>query len=265
MRLAMAGKGGYATHRTDSSGRAGATGVATESQGRRRRRRWTVWRIVKWVVIALLLLILLPYGLVLIYKPDSVRPVSTLMLSEMITGRSYERQWIEFDAIAPVLVQSVMMSEDGQYCSHGGVDWDALNLVIDDALEGEATRGASTIPMQTVKNLFLTNSRTVVRKGLEIPLAMWTDVVWTKRRTMEIYLNIAEWAPGVFGVEAAAQTYFGRSAKDLTRRQAALLAVTLPNTIERNPANPTRNLARLASTIEARARQSGAYIKCLYD
>ena len=219
----------------------------------------------KWAVLVLVLLLLLPYGLVLVYKPESVKPVSTLMIGEMLTGRSYERQWIAFDDIAPVLVQSVMMSEDGQYCAHDGVDWEALNLVIDDALEGEATRGASTIPMQTVKNLFLTNSRTFVRKGLEIPLAMWADTVWTKKRTMEIYLNIAEWAPGVFGVEAAAQTYFGRSAKDLTRKQAALLAVTLPNPIERNPANPTRNLSRLASTIEGRARQSGAYIKCLYD
>ncbi|TDH37602.1 monofunctional biosynthetic peptidoglycan transglycosylase [Pseudohoeflea suaedae] len=239
--------------------------VATDTAGRRRSKRWTVFRIIKWIVIVAILLLLAPYVLVLVYKPHAVKPVSTLMIGEMLTGRAYERQWVAFDDIAPVLVQSVMMSEDGQYCAHDGVDWSELNSVIDDALDGEATRGASTIPMQTVKNLFLTNSRTVIRKGLEIPLAMWSNQIWGKKRTMEIYLNVAEWAPGVFGVEAAAQTYFGVAAKDLTRRQAALLAVTLPNPIERNPANPTRNLGKLASTIQARARQSGAYIKCLYD
>lgn len=261
----MVAKGGYAIGRGNSSEGQGRKRVANHSQGRRRKRRWSIFRIVVWVIIAIVALLLLPYLLVVLYKPHSVKPVSTLMLGEMLTGRSYERQWVAFDDIAPVLVQSVMMSEDGQYCAHGGVDWDELNAVIDDALEGEATRGASTIPMQTVKNLFLTNSRTVVRKGLEIPLALWSNTVWGKKRTMEIYLNVAEWAPGVFGIEAASQTYFGVSATDLSRRQAALLAVTLPNPIERNPAQPTGNLSRLAGTIEARARQSGAYIKCLYD
>ena len=263
--LATAVKGGYATREADYSETGRDRGVATESQGRRRRRRWTVWRIVKWAVLLLVLVLLLPYGLVLVYKSESVKPVSTLMMGEMLTGRSYERQWIAFDEIAPELVQSVMMSEDGQYCAHDGVDWEALNLVIDDALEGEATRGASTIPMQTVKNLFLTNSRTVIRKGLEIPLAMWMDVAWSKRRLMEIYLNIAEWAPGIYGVEAAAQAYFGVPAAQLSAGQSALLAVTLPNPIKRNAANPSRGMQKLARVIEQRARQSGAYIKCLYD
>ena len=213
----------------------------------------------------ILAVLLLPYVLVVIYAADSVRPVSTLMLTETLRGRAYQRMWVDFDEIAPVLVQSVMMSEDGRFCTHSGVDWNALNLVIDNALEGEATRGASTIPMQVAKNLFLLPVRSVVRKGLEIPIAIWADYVWPKRRMMEIYLNVAEWAPGVFGIEAAARIYFGVAASDLSRRQAALLAVTLPNPIERNPANPSRSLKGLANTIEARAAQSGAYIKCLYD
>ena len=137
--------------------------------------------------------------------------------------------------------------------------------MIDDALEGEATRGASTIPMQTAKNLFLPSSRSVMRKVVEIPLAMWMDLLWSKRRMMEIYLNIAEWAPGVYGVEAASQAYFGVPAADLSARQAALLAVTLPNPVKRNAANPSRGMNRLARIIEKRASQSGAYIKCLYE
>ncbi|WP_047031986.1 monofunctional biosynthetic peptidoglycan transglycosylase [Hoeflea sp. IMCC20628] len=218
-----------------------------------------------WVLALVLMAIALPYLLVPLYALPQMHPVSTLMLGEIITGRSYQRQWVTFDKIAPVLVQSVMMSEDGQYCTHSGIDWQALNLVIDDALEGEATRGASTIPMQTAKNLFLPPTRSVLRKALEIPLAMWMDIVWSKRRLMEIYLNIAEWAPGIYGVEAASQAYFGVPAEKLSRRQSALLAVTLPNPIKRNAANPSRSMNRLAGVIEKRAQQSGAYIKCLYD
>lgn len=230
-----------------------------------RPRRSLVRRVLVWAFAVILIAIGLPYLLIPLYALPQLRPVSTLMLAEIVTGRAYERQWVSFDNIAPVLVQSVMMSEDGQYCAHSGVDWKALNLVIDDALEGEATRGASTIPMQTAKNLFLPQTRSVLRKALEIPLAMWMDVVWSKRRLMEIYLNVAEWAPGVYGVESAAQAYFGVPAARLSARQSALLAVTLPNPLKRNAAKPSRGMNRLAGIIEKRARQSGAYIKCLYD
>lgn len=232
---------------------------------KQRRGRKPVRRALRIAFLAVVAIVALPYLLVLAYAPSIVHPVSTLMLVDAVTGRSFERKWVAFDDIAPILVQSVMMSEDGQYCAHGGVDWGALNTVIDDALDGGATRGASTIPMQVAKNLFLPAVRSVIRKALEIPLAMWSDLIWSKQRTMEIYLNIAEWAPGVFGIEAAAQTYFGVPAAKLSRRQSALLAVTLPNPHERNAANPSRGMSRLARTIEERAAQSGAYIKCLYD
>jgi monofunctional biosynthetic peptidoglycan transglycosylase len=228
-------------------------------------RRSVLRRLVGWAITLVLLVLVLPYVLIPLYALPQIRPVSTLMLGETLVGRAYDRQWVAFEAIAPVLVQSVMMSEDGPYCAHSGIDWKALNLVIDDALDGEATRGASTIPMQTAKNLFLPATRSVLRKAMEIPLAMWMDVVWSKRRLMEIYLNVAEWAPGVYGIEAASQAYFGVTAAKLTRGQAALLAVTLPNPIKRNAANPSRGMKRLAGIIEKRASQSGAYIKCLYD
>ena len=130
-----------------------------------------------------------------------------------------------------------MVSEDGQFCAHHGVDWGELDKVLDDS-DGPS-RGASTIAMQTVRNLFLWTSPIYVRKALEIPIALYADLIWTKRRMMEIYLNIAEWGPNIFGIEAAAQHYFGRSAKDLTANQAALLAVTLPNPTGRNPAKPS--------------------------
>ena len=213
----------------------------------------------------LLVIVLAPLVLMLLYKPSFVHPVSTVMLRDLVLLRGYQRQWVEFDAIAPALVQSVLMSEDGKFCFHHGVDWSAINLVIDEALEGERPRGASTIPMQTVKNLFLWSSRSYVRKVLEVPLAIAADAIWSKRRLMEIYLNVAEWAPGVYGIEAAAQYYYNVSAARLTRRQAAYLAVTLPNPYLRHPRKPSRGMVRLAALVERRSQQSGAYIKCLYD
>eukprot|EP01034_Spumella_vulgaris_P014623 gene14623-18682_t len=164
------------------------------------------------------------------------------MLRDLVLLRGYDRQWVEFDQIAPVLVQSVMMSEDGQFCIHDGVDWGQMRGVVEDALEGESTRGASTIPMQTVKNLFLWNGRSFVRKAMELPLAIAADFVWSKQRMMEIYLNVAEWGDGIYGIEAAARHHFGVSAAKLSRRQAALLAVSLPNPKERNAGKPGRGL-----------------------
>ena len=143
-----------------------------------------------------LMLAAVPIVLMVLYIVPFIHPVSTLMLKDLVTLKGYDRQWVSIDDIAPVLIHSVMMSEDGQYCSHAGVDWTAINQVIDDAMEGEGSRGASTIPMQTVKNLFLWNSRSIVRKAIELPYAMAADLIWSKRRLMEIDLNIAEGGPG---------------------------------------------------------------------
>jgi len=212
---------------------------------------------------ALCLVVAVPLVLIGLYRSPSIHPVSTLMVSDLVLGNDYQRVWVDYDDIAPALVQSVMVSEDNLFCFHGGVDWSALNLVIEEALDGERTRGASTIPMQTAKNLFLWNSRSYLRKALEIPLAMIIDAAWPKRRLMEIYLNIAEWGPGLYGIEAAAQHYYGIPAAQLSRRRAAYLAVVLPDPTGRDPARPSAGVTRLARAIEERARQSGAYIKCL--
>ncbi|MER8490623.1 biosynthetic peptidoglycan transglycosylase [Mesorhizobium australicum] len=235
--------------------------MATRSRGvsRRSLRRWVRRGIVVAAVLALI-----PVVLTFLYLPFFVHPVSTLMLKDLATFSGYDRRWVSIDDVAPVLAHSVIMSEDGQFCFHRGVDLGELRGVVDDALAGEATRGASTITMQTVKNLFLW-SRPLgsVRKVIELPLAVYFDAVMSKRRIMEIYLNMAEWGPGIYGIEAAAQHHFGISAKQLSRRQAALLAVTLPNPIARNPAKPGPGLRRLANLIERRAGRSGAYVGCL--
>jgi len=252
------------------------TGLAKATSAKKRARnakdktsnnlpRWkaSAWWLGKHLAIVFFLVCMIPILLALIYKPSFVHPVSNLMISKWIAGEKVTRKWVPFDKISPRLWRSVMSSEDGQFCHHNGVDWTQINIVIDDALEGEKFRGASTITMQTVKNMFLWSSRSYVRKVLEVPLALIVDFIWGKRRTMEIYLNVAEWGPGIYGIEAASRYHFKRSAARLTRKQAALLAVTLPNPILRNPRRPNRGMRRLARLVQKRARLSGPYIKCL--
>lgn len=214
------------------------------------------------IQIALAILIL-PYLLIVLYAVPIVRPVSTLMIWDLVTLQGYDRRWVSIDDISPNLIRAVMMSEDGQFCNHFGVDLKELQGVIDAAVEGEASRGASTIPMQTVKNLFLWNGRSFVRKALELPQAVAADFLWSKSRMMEIYLNVAEWGPNIYGIEAAAQHHFKVPASKLTQRQASLLAVSLPNPIERSASKPGRGLQRLAGLNERRARSSGAYTQCV--
>lgn len=217
----------------------------------------------RYLILTGIILVMLPLVLLCLYRLPFVHPISTLMVKDLVTFSGYDRQWVSIDDISPTLVNSVMMSEDAKFCSHSGVDWDALNSVVSDTIDGEQTRGASTIPMQTAKNLFLWNSRSFIRKGLEVPLAVMTDLILPKRRLMEVYLNIAEWGPGIYGIEAAAQHHFKTSAAKLTARQAAYLAVTLPNPIMRNPAKPGRGLQMLARVNERRARAAGAYVGCV--
>ncbi|MDH7788471.1 monofunctional biosynthetic peptidoglycan transglycosylase [Ochrobactrum sp. 19YEA23] len=211
----------------------------------------------------LLVLAVLPLFLLLVYSIPFVRPVSMLMVKDYVLLQNVDRRWVSIDDISPNVINAVMMAEDGQFCSHGGVDWHQLSIVLDDAGEGGPSRGASTITMQTVKNLFLWNGRSFIRKGLEFPLALAADAILSKRRIMEIYLNIAEWGPGIYGIEAAAQHYFKRPAAKLNAQQAALLAVTLPNPALRNPAKPTRNMQRIARIVAGRAVRSGPYVTCV--
>lgn len=227
--------------------------------------RSLVSRLFRWLVVVAAIIILVPLALVLIYTIPGTKPWSTLMIADAVSGQEVKRIWAPLEDIPAPVWQSVLMSEDGQFCNHHGVDLGEMKEVVDKALSGEKTRGASTIPMQLAKNLFLWPSRSYLRKGLEVPLALLIDAVWSKRRIMEVYLNIAEWGPGVYGIASASRHHFGRRAGQLTRRQAALLTVALPNPHLRNPAKPSGNLARLAQLIEKRARGSGAYVGCLAD
>jgi monofunctional biosynthetic peptidoglycan transglycosylase len=190
-------------------------------------------------------------------------PVSTLMLARWATLRPVDRQVVSLEEVSPHLPLAVLASEDARLCQHGGVDWEMLRQVVEAADEDGPNRGASTIPMQVAKNLFLWPSRSYIRKGLELPLALYIDFIWTKRRMMEIYLNVAEWGDGTFGAEAAARRYFRKPARDLTRREAALLATALPNPFRRNPARPSARHRSLADRLVGRMDDTAAYAACL--
>lgn len=203
-------------------------------------------------VFFLLGLVLLPFVLTPLYSFG--HPVSTLMLARWATGQRVERIWLPLEAISPRLPAAVIGAEDARYCRHRGIDFAEIRDAIGDAATLGDMRGASTLTQQTAKNLFLWPGRSVLRKAVEAPLALWLDFVLGKRRVLEIYLNIAEWGPnGVFGAEAAARRAFKTSARDLTPREAALLAAALPNPIRRNAARPGPALRRLAAIYQRRA------------
>lgn len=227
-----------------------------------RSSRGVLVRLVKAVLLVLAAVLLLPYLLTPLYLFG--RPVSTLMLWRWASGARVERIYLPIEAVAPALPLAVLVAEDARYCIHGGVDFAAMRDAIDEADNVSQMRGGSTIAQQTAKNLFLWPGRSVVRKALELPLALWLDLVLGKRRLMEIYLNIAEWGPGgEFGAEAGARRAFGRSARELSAREAALLAAILPNPRRRSAARPGPGVRRLAGIYESRSRSSATVADCL--
>jgi monofunctional glycosyltransferase len=208
------------------------------------------------LLLIFLAALLLPYLVTPLYRTG--HPVSALMVWRWMTGKPVARQWIDFNAISPYLLRSVVAAEDAKFCSHHGIDWDALQDVMDDAEDGEVTRGGSTITQQVAKNLFLWPGRSVIRKALELPLALWIDRVLRKQRILEIYLNIAELGPfGQFGAEAGSAYAFGHPASNLSPREAALLAAILPNPVKRSARNPGPGVRRLAGTYMTRAQSAG--------
>jgi monofunctional biosynthetic peptidoglycan transglycosylase len=189
-------------------------------------------------------------------------PASTLMLGQRLAGAPTTQRWVPLERMSPNLLAAVIASEDGHFCRHHGVDWGELREAIEGAGDGLA-RGGSTISMQVVKNLFLWPSRSYVRKAIEIPLAFAIETLWPKRRILEIYLNIAEWGPGIFGAEAAARYHFRKPALLLTPREAALLAVSLPNPFERLAGRPGPGTQRLADNLLLRMRAAQANTACV--
>ena len=191
-------------------------------------------------------------------------PTSTEMLRHSLLGGTVRHEWVNIEKISPHLIRAVIMSEDGQYCRHNGIDWRQVEKAWQEALEGaKKPRGASTITMQTAKNLFLWADRSYVRKALELPMAYMMNLMWSKRRQMEIYLNIVEWAPGIYGAKAASHHHFKRAPHRLTTSQAALLAAALPNPIVRRAGRPGPYTRKIAAIVQKRMAHAHPWVKCV--
>ena len=182
-------------------------------------------------------------------------PATPLMFIRLVEGYGLHKDWVPLTEISPSLQRAVIASEDAKFCMHTGFDWEAVGKAIDRYQSGSGhILGASTISMQTSKNLFFWPGRTFLRKGGEAFATIWLESILSKRRILELYLNIVEWGPGIYGAEAAAQHWFGVHAADLSPRQAALLTASLPDPLDRNPANPSAYMQSRAGTILARMR-----------
>lgn len=184
-------------------------------------------------------------------------PINVYQLQESWRLGGISKDWVGWDDIAPVMARSVVAAEDANFCLHWGFDMAAIR----DAIEDGGERGASTLSQQVVKNTFLWHGRSYVRKALEAAITPAMELLWTKRRILHVYLNTAEFAEGVFGVQAAAQYHFGVDARDLTALQAARLAAVLPDPQGRSASNPssfvrkrTRAIISGAETIAADGR-----------
>lgn len=205
-----------------------------------RARRW-VRRWVLRLVAAFAALILLGVALFAVVNP----PTTLYIAAERARHGGLQFNWVPIEDIAPVMARAVVAAEDANFCNHWGFDMEAIRQVI---AAGER-RGASTITQQTVKNLYLWPDRSWTRKALEALITPVVELVWSKQRIVEVYLNIAEFDTAVFGVEAAAQHHFGVPASRLTPLQAARLAAVLPDPKGRSAANPAPFLQRRANSI----------------
>lgn len=200
------------------------------------------------------------------FVPIFITPLMVIRLVEgALEGKwvGIDKTWVPIESISPTILRAVIASEDARFLTHGGIDWEAVQeaqrrnerterLAAQGKIRKKRLYGASTISMQTAKNAFLFPSRTYLRKALEAYFTYLMEFVWGKRRILEMYVNIIEMGSGIYGVEAASQRYFGKSATQLNAREAALIAAVLPNPRKWSPAKPSGYIQRKASTIQAR-------------
>ena len=182
-------------------------------------------------------------------------PLTPLMVIRLFEGNWISKDWVSYDEISPNLVRAVIAAEDAGFCTHWGFDFAAIRKALRHNEKSRRLRGGSTISNQTAKNTFLwpgdTTATRYARKAVEPYFTILIEGMWGKKRIIEVYLNVVEWAPGVYGAEAAAQHHFRKSAADLSRREAALLAAALPNPRKYNAGKPGAYLSRRAGQIQA--------------
>jgi monofunctional glycosyltransferase len=183
-------------------------------------------------------------------------PITPLMIIRLFEGEGLHKEWVSYEGVAPAVFKAVIAAEDSRFCQHYGFDLEAIQSAWKKNLRGRRIRGGSTISQQTAKNVFLWPGSSlvsrVIRKGFEVYFTALIELFWGKRRILEVYVNVIEFGPGIYGVGAAADAHFKTSADKLTNRQAALLAAVLPNPRRFSAGKPSGYVSRRASTIQAR-------------
>jgi monofunctional biosynthetic peptidoglycan transglycosylase len=178
------------------------------------------------------------------------------MFSRCYVGQAIkiEREFVDYESVNPNLYRAIIASEDARFFRHSGIDWKAVENArkYNERHRGKRKHGASTISMQTAKNVFLTHHRNYVRKGVELIFTYAIEFIWGKKRILEVYVNSVEWGTGVYGVKMASQKYFGKTPDKLTKNECALLAAVLPNPRRWSPAKPTKYINKRVRSIRKR-------------
>lgn len=219
----------------------------------------------QFLLAVLLAVFVLPWVYLLIIRFVPV-PITPLMFVRLFEGEGLAKNWQSGDAISAHLKWSVIAAEDNKFCQHFGFDWESMQKAWEDhQRRNKKLRGASTISQQTAKNLFLWPGRSFIRKGLEAYYTLALEVMLPKSRIATLYLNIAEWGPGIYGAEAAAQYYFGKSAAKLSPKEAAALAAILPNPRKFSAAKPSPYIIKRTHIIQRRAPAMEPLAQCILD
>lgn len=217
-------------------------------------------RIALWTLKLAAGFLLVTVGLTILYRfiDPPVTPLMLIRPLEAIAAGEFaaiDKKWVDIDEVSPSLLRSVIAAEDARFFTHGGVDWKAVEDAqrFNERTKTDKIRGASTITMQCARNVFLWQGRNYLRKGLEAYFTYLMETFWSKKRILEVYVNVIEWGDGIYGVEAASQHYFGVAASALTARQAALLASVLPNPRRYSASTPDAYIRRRSARIQSEA------------
>lgn len=222
----------------------------------KRGEKITFKRMLVWIrnILLFLLLSSMLTVVVLRFVPVYFTPLMLIRLYEQKKEKKelkLQHKWVPIEKIAQPLAQAVAASEDNRFMEHSGFDFEQIEKAMDEAEAGRRVRGASTITQQTAKNVFLWPGKTYVRKGMEVYFTVLIELLWSKERIMEVYLNSIEMGDGIYGAEAVAKAHFGKHAYQLTRSEAALIAATLPNPRRFNSGNPSPYIIRRQFQIES--------------
>lgn len=219
------------------------------------------WKIIRWVMLGFFAFTISGVITFAIIRP----PFTPLMFSRLIDQFSADKKlkikhkWVSIEDISPNLILAAVSAEDNNFTTHFGIDLEAIKKAqkYNERKKGRKIRGASTITQQTCKNVYLWSSRSYVRKGLELYYTVLVETVWTKKRIMEVYLNMIEMGDGIYGVEAASRIYFHKPAKNLTRAEASLIVAAFPNPIKYQVAKPNSLLLRRQQRILSLMKKIG--------